>query len=262
MAENRLRLLIVGLAGKMGRACAELCAGDGRIDLVGGLDPLAPASYEPPCPLYRSAAAVDCAYDVALDFSHPALLPELEALVASDCPALVVATTGYDAAGRARLDALARRCALFTSANMSLGINLLSRLADKAAQILFPRYDIEIVEAHHRRKLDAPSGTALFLAEGIRKALNCELALVTERAARRCPRPEREIGLSSVRGGSIVGEHEVIFAGEDEVISLKHSAGSRRLFAVGALEAACFLRDKAPGAYSMDELFSEILAEA
>lgn len=253
-----LRVFIVGIGGHMGRATAEFCQNDPRFEVTGGLDPFAD-ERKIAYPVFKKAADVTIDYDVIIDFSNPALLNELVYMSERDGKALVIATTGYTAEQLTIRDALAYKIALFTSANMSLGINLLSRLAQNAAKILYPEFDIEITEAHHRRKLDAPSGTALFLANQIKAALDCQLDYCTDRATRREARPVREIGISSIRGGTIVGEHDVIFAGEDEVITLKHSAGSRRVFAAGAAAAAHFLADKRPGHYSMNELFNDIL---
>lgn len=253
-----IKVFIVGLGGFMGKVTAAFCQNDARFEVVGGLDAFADPGSSP-YPLFKSAADVALDYDVIIDFSNPAVLPELRLLAERDKKALVIATTGYSDTQKIERDALAEIIPLFTSANMSLGINLLSRLAQDAAKVLYPEFDIEILEAHHRRKVDAPSGTALFLADRINAVLDDGLVYCTERAARRTARPAQELGLSSIRGGTIVGEHDIIFAGEDEVITLKHSAGSRQVFAAGAAAAAAFVAGKAAGHYSMDDLLSEIL---
>ncbi len=253
-----VKIFIVGLGGYMGKVTAAYCEHDARFEVVGGLDAFADPQTSP-YPLFKSAAEVNLEYDAIIDFSNPAVLPELKVLAERDKKALVIATTGYSEEQKRERDAMSDTIPLFTSANMSLGINLLSRLAQDAAKVLYPEFDIEIMEAHHRRKLDAPSGTALFLADRINAALDGRLEYCTERASRREARPQQELGLSSIRGGTIVGEHDIIFAGEDEVISLKHSAGSRHVFAAGAAAAAAFLADKPAGHYSMDDLLSEIL---
>lgn len=253
-----IKVLIVGLGGHMGQVLADLLMQDERFELVAGLDAFATKRvYD--LPLFKRAADLNVSYDVIIDFSNPAVLPELKELAKRDAKAMVIATTGYNDAEIAERDRLAELVPLFTSANMSLGVNLLARLAKDAARILYPAYDIEIIEAHHRRKLDAPSGTALFLAEQVRSALTDEIDFCYERASRRFARPQNEIGISAIRGGTIVGEHEIMFAGEDEVISLRHSAGSRKLFAAGAASAAAFVSTKAIGHYDMNDLLSEIL---
>ncbi len=253
-----LKVFIVGIGGHMGKATAEFCQNDSRFEVVAGLDPFA-AQVQLDYPVFKEASEVKLDYDVIIDFSNPALLPDLLYLSERDQKPLVIATTGYNSDQIVLRDKLAEKIALFTSANMSLGINLLSRLARDAAKILHPTFDIEITEAHHRRKLDAPSGTALFLADEINSVLNLSMEYCTDRATRREARPLHEIGILSIRGGTIVGEHDVIFAGEDEVITLKHSAGSRRVFAAGAAAAAHYIADKKPGHYSMNELLNEIL---
>ena len=154
---------------------------------------------------------------------------------------------------------MSRSVAVFKSANMSLGINLLAQLAQKAAAALGPGYDIEIIEKHHHNKVDAPSGTALLLADEINRVAAEPYEYVYDRHTVRQPRGKRELGLHSVRGGSIVGDHEILFCGPDEVITLSHSAGSRTVFANGAVNAAVFLAGKAPGLYTMKDLMNELL---
>ncbi len=253
-----VKVFIVGIGGHMGRVTAEFCHNDARFEVVGGLDAFSP-SDSLPYPVFMNADAVDLDYDVIIDFSNPAVLPEIIKLAKRDGKGVVIATTGYNEAQARERDTLAEIVPLFTSANMSLGINLISRLAQDAARVLYPKFDIEIVEAHHRRKLDAPSGTALFLADQINDALGGVLSYCTDRATRREARPVDELGIAAIRGGSIVGEHDVLFAGEDEVITIKHSAGSRTVFAAGAASAALFLQGKAAGHYNMDDLLSDIL---
>ena len=170
----------------------------------------------------------------------------------------MIATTGLSAEQKEQLAEAAKEIPLFFSANMSLGINLLISLAKKAAALLEESFDIEIIERHHNQKIDAPSGTALAIADGISEVLKNPPEYVYDRHSVRRKRKKNEIGLHAVRGGTIVGDHEVLFAGNDEVIELKHSAASKEVFAVGAVKAAKFLAGKRPGMYSMTDLVEEL----
>ncbi|NJP41505.1 4-hydroxy-tetrahydrodipicolinate reductase [Oscillospiraceae bacterium HV4-5-C5C] len=204
----------------------------------------------------------DCEWDVLIDFSSPALLPAIcELLTRHPAPA-VLATTGYSQDELASLKQLARTLPLFMSANMSLGIHVMQRLITQAARYLYPAYDIEIVEAHHRRKVDAPSGTALLLARALQDEIcqtqGTDLTLTFDRSLVRQARPAAEIGISSIRGGNIVGEHAVIFAGQADILTIKHSALSRSVFAQGALNAAAFIINREAGLYSMEDLLDQL----
>ena len=166
----------------------------------------------------------------------------------------VLCSTGYSAEQTAQIKAAAQQYPIFFSFNMSLGINLLIELAKKATCILSDSFDIEIVEAHHNQKLDAPSGTAVMIANGIEDALNEDYALVYDRHERREKRPKKEIGMHAIRGGTIVGEHTVLFAGHDEVLKISHSAQSKEVFAVGAIRAALYMVGRPAGLYAMSDL--------
>ena len=192
-----------------------------------------------------------------IDFSHPSLLKGIiDYAVKTKTPA-VIATTGISDEQIGYMRKASEQVPLFFSYNMSFGVNLIAGLAKKAAAALYDAFDIEIIEMHHNRKLDAPSGTAIMLADAISGALPEEPVYVYDRHSRRQKRDKKEIGISSVRGGTIVGEHEVIFAGKDEVVTLKHTALSRDIFAVGAVKAAQFLSAKESGMYSMDDMIGE-----
>ena len=167
---------------------------------------------------------------------------------------LVIGTTGYSDEEKSQITAASAQIPIFFTFNMSLGINLLAELARKAAQVLGGQFDIEIVEKHHNRKKDAPSGTAIMLAEAINSELGNSKRYVYDRHSVRKPRDKEEIGMHSIRGGTIVGEHDIIFAGHDEVITLSHQAQSREVFAVGAVNAAVFLAGKPAGMYAMGDL--------
>ena len=247
-----ISILLSGCSGKMGQAITRELAGREDCRIAAGIDknPAPLGDY----PVFSSPEEVTVPVDVVIDFSHPSLVgPLLDWAQRTGTPA-VICTTGLDAAQQEQLRAAAQKVAVFFSANMSLGINLLAELCKKAAQVLGPGFDIEIVEKHHNRKVDAPSGTALMLADTISAQLETPPQYVYDRHSRRAPRSRNEIGIHAVRGGTIVGEHEVIFAGHDEVITLAHSAASKEVFAVGAINAALFLAEKGPGLYNMADL--------
>ena len=242
----------------MGGNILSLLDGDGEACAVCGVDLHAPENTK--IPVYPSFGEVKEIPDVIIDFSSPAALPALLELGAVRHIPLVLATTGYSPKQLATIDDTARKVPIFRSGNMSLGINVLTELVSKAAAALGSDFDVEIIERHHRRKVDAPSGTALMLAQAASEALPYEPEYIYQRQSVRKPRDFKEIGISSVRGGNIVGDHEVIFAGRDEVIELKHSAMSREVFASGALRAARFLAGvKTPGLYSMKDLVDQII---
>ena len=192
--------------------------------------------------------------DVIIDYSNPASLAMLLEYGLVNNVALVLATTGYSEEQIAQIKKASEQIPIFFTFNMSLGINLLVELAKKAASILGDQFDIEIVEKHHNQKIDAPSGTAIMIANAINETRNQQYHYVYDRHARRMKREKNEIGMHAIRGGTIVGEHDVIFAGHDEVITLSHSAASKTVFAEGSVNAAVYLKGKAPGLYDMKEL--------
>ena len=248
-----LKIIISGCNGHMGRVVASLCNADPQVQVVAGFDVL--GTNDRDFPVYTSPALFTGDADAVIDFSSPAALDGLLAFAKATKTPLVLATTGYSPEQIAQIGAAALEVPLFRSANMSLGINVLLELVKKAAAVLGDSYDIEIVERHHRRKVDAPSGTALMIADAAASACGHETEYVFERHSTRHPRDKKEIGISAVRGGTIVGEHEIIFAGHDEVMEIKHTALSREIFAQGAVEAAKFMATvKAPGLYDMSQL--------
>ena len=188
------------------------------------------------------------------DFSNPALLNELLEFAKSKKLPLVIATTGYNESQIKQIEAASKFIPIFFTFNMSLGVNLLCSLAKRAASILGDDFDIEIIEKHHNQKLDAPSGTAIMLANALNGVFNDKLKYEYDRHTKRAKRNKNEIGIHSVRGGTIVGEHDVIFAGRDEVITLSHAAHSKQVFAVGALRAAKFIATKPNGMYDMNDI--------
>lgn len=249
------KIIISGCNGKMGQVVESICAADPDISVVAGFDVnQAARSY----PVYVSPANFTGEADVVVDFSSPKALDGLLAFCLDRKVPVVLATTGYSDEQLEQIDAAAREIPVFRSGNMSLGINVVLELVKKAASILGDTSDIEIIEQHHNRKVDAPSGTALMLADAAASALNYDPAYNYGRHDRREARPKNEIGISSVRGGTIVGVHEVIFAGRDEVIEIKHTAMSREIFANGAVKAAKFLAQvEAPGLYNMAHIVSD-----
>lgn len=250
-----MKVIISGCNGKMGQVVENLCAAEDDITVIAGFDVnTQPRSY----PVYAVPANCSVKADCVIDFSSPKALDGLLAYCLENHVPAVLATTGYSDAQLEQIEAAAREIPIFRSANMSLGINVLLELVKQAAAVLGDSCDIEIVEQHHRRKVDAPSGTALMLADAAKEGLSYEPAYTFGRHDRREARPKNEIGISSVRGGTIVGVHEVIFAGHDEIIEIKHTAMSREIFALGAVKAARFLTTvSAPGIYSMAQLVAE-----
>ncbi len=248
-----LKIIISGCNGHMGRVVESLCGADPQIEIAAGFDIL--GSTEREYPVFASPSQFIGTADAVIDFSSPAALDSLLEFAKSTKTPLVLATTGYSPEQIARIGAAAMEVPIFRSANMSLGINVLIELVKKAASVLGDSYDIEIVERHHRRKVDAPSGTALMIADAAASACGHDSEYVFERHSVRHPRDKKEIGISAVRGGTIVGEHEIIFAGHDEVMEIKHTALSREIFAQGAVEAAKFMASvTAPGLYDMSQL--------
>ena len=245
-------LILSGACGQMGRAVAALAAAREDCQVAAGIDrrPFPGA----PFPIYPSPEQYDGPNGVLVDFSHPDLCQGLLALARERRLPAVICTTGLREEQIGAIHEAASEIPIFFSANMSLGVSLLRELCKRAAQVLGGEYDIEIIERHHNQKLDAPSGAALMLADALSGELSPAPQYVYDRHSRRMKRPKNEIGIHSVRGGTIVGEHEVLFCGEDEVITLSHSASSKRVFAAGALRAAIFLQDRAPGLYDMGDL--------
>lgn len=252
-----IKLAISGCNGHMGRVVEAICATDPDLQIVAGFDILGTGDHE--FKVYTTPDKFSGPLDAVIDFSSPAALNALLDFGKARGVPLVLATTGYAPQQLSAIDECAKAVPIFRSGNMSLGVNLLLELVKRAAAVLGADYDVEIVERHHRRKVDAPSGTALMLADAAAQALPYAPEYIYDRHELRKPRDSREIGISSLRGGTIVGDHEVVFAGRDEVIELKHSAQSRDVFASGAVKAAKFMSTvKTPGLYSMADLVASI----
>ena len=251
-----VRIILCGCQGKMGHVIESCVAERGDCEIVAGFDIVKEPAK--PYPVYTDFSDCKEEADVIVDFSNPASLDGLIAYATGHQLPLVIATTGYSEEQTKKIHEAATKVPVFFSFNMSLGVNLLAELAKKAAAFLGDQFDIEIVEKHHNRKVDAPSGTALMLADAINETLGNKDVYVYDRHSVRKKRNENEIGISSVRGGTIVGEHEILFAGRDEVITLTHTAMSREIFAVGALTAAVYLSSTTEaGLYDMSDLIRE-----
>ena len=205
-------------------------------------------------PVYANPCDISQDADVIIDFSSPAALSGLLKIGTERKLPVILCATGYTQEQIINIEKTSELIPVFRSGNMSLGINLLADLIKRVCNVLGDAFDVEIVERHHKRKVDAPSGTALMLADAAASALPYDTEYVFERESRRQPRSNKEIGISAVRGGTIVGVHDVIFAGPDEVIEIRHTASSRDIFATGALKAAAFIVDKSPGMYNMSDV--------
>ncbi len=246
------KIILCGCLGHMGRVIGQLVKASTDCEVVAGVDIATDSSSE--FPIYKKISEVKEDADVIIDFSHTSLLEGiLEYSTEKKVPA-VLCTTGYSLEQVDRINKASLNATLFYSRNMSLGINLLIELSKKAATILGSDFDVEIVEKHHNKKLDAPSGTALMIADAIKNTREDLTDYMYDRHSIRRPREKSEIGLHAVRGGTIVGEHEVIFAGNHEIISISHSAQSKELFATGAINAARFMVGKANGLYDMSNM--------
>ena len=248
-------IILSGCGGRMGSAIVRAASDGNTCRIVAGVD-MNVSAVAPACnfPVYQSIAEFPGKADVIVDFSHHTALPALLDYALTTGTPIVVATTGHTEEERAQMLAAAEKIPVFFSGNMSIGINLLIELAKTASATLGVDFDVEIVEKHHNQKLDAPSGTALMIADALSETREAS-EYVYDRHASRQKRDPKEIGIHSIRGGTIVGEHEIIFAGHDEIMEIRHTALSREIFAQGAVEAAKFMATvKAPGLYDMSQL--------
>lgn len=250
-------VIMHGCNGKMGQTIAGLIAADEEITLVAGVDAFDQGKN--PFPVFKNIKECDVKADAIIDFSAAAAIDGLlEYCVETQTPC-VLCTTGLSQEQLSKVEEASHKVAILKSANMSLGINMLLKLLKEAAQILAPAgFDVEIVEKHHNLKVDAPSGTALALGDSVNEALNNEYEYVYDRSQRREKRPKKEIGYAAVRGGTIVGEHDVIFAGADEVVTFSHTAYSKAVFGKGAIQAAKFLAGKEAGLYNMSHVIDNV----
>ena len=247
-----VKVILHGCNGRMGQMLSSLIAADEEMEVVAGVEPSGEVKNE--YPVYKSFNEFTDKADVIIDFSTAAAIDSLLTYCEKTHTPLVLCSTGLSEAQFDRVERLAKESAVLISANMSLGINMLLKLLKNVTETLYGNgFDIEIVEKHHNQKLDAPSGTALALADVMKGGLD-DISYNLNRSEIRKKRDKNEIGISSVRGGTIVGEHEVIFAGTDEVVEIKHTAYSRAVFAKGAMSAAKFLKGKSAGKYDMSDV--------
>jgi len=249
-----LKIILVGCNGYMGRVVTSMVEEDPDVTIIAGVD-IDTRSHES-YPVYTSPDNILEKADVIIDFSNPSALEELLKYATVNKTPIVLCATGYSQEQIIEIENASKHIPVFRSGNMSLGINLLADLIKRACEVLGEDFDIEIIERHHRRKVDAPSGTALMLADAATEVLQDKPEYIYERESKRKPRSDNEIGISAVRGGTIVGVHEVVFAGQDEVIELRHTAASRDIFASGALKAAGYMKNKQYGLYSMKDVLA------
>ena len=248
-----IRVIMHGCNGKMGQVITGLCKEDPAVEIVAGIDIV--DNRENGYPVFTDIDACDVEADVIIDFAAAVAVDKLLDYAVNRQIPVNLCTTGLSPKQLTKVQEASKRIAILKSANMSLGINTLLKLLKDAANVFAPAgYDIEIVEKHHNQKLDAPSGTALALADSINEARNNEYEYIYDRSQVRRKREKKELGISAVRGGTIVGEHEVIFAGVDEVIEFRHTAYSKSVFAKGAVEAAKFLAKQEVGMYDMSDV--------
>ena len=248
-------IIMNGCNGRMGRMITDIANKDTDVQIVAGIDAYDKVAND--YPVFTNIFDCNVDADVIIDFSTASAIDDLLKYAVEKKIPGDLCTTGLTAEQLDNVQKASEKVAILKSANMSLGINTLMKILKVATEVLANRgYDIEIVEKHHNQKLDAPSGTALALADCINQVLNNEYDYTYDRSSRREKRPEKEIGISAVRGGTIVGEHEVIYAGIDEVIEIKHTAYSRAVFAKGAVDAAKYLASKETGMYNMADVLN------
>lgn len=246
-----IKVILSGCGGQMGKVIAALAKEYVNLKIVCGVDIGAPeCDFE----VYKNINEYHGKADVIIDFSHPDAFESLEKYCLETKTALIMCTTGLSKSQHEKLKAMSETVPVFFSANMSIGVNLLIELVKKATKTLYGDFDIEIVEKHHNKKIDAPSGTALAIADAINSVVDETAEYTYDRHSQRRKRRKNEIGIHAVRGGNIVGDHSVIFAGMDEIIEINHHASSKEIFARGALSAAEFMYEKTPGMYNMTDM--------
>ncbi len=248
------RILLSGCCGRMGKFVAEAVSQRKDCEIVAGIDIIDDSSLG--FPVFANYDEVEVKSDIIIDFSNPALIPSMLAYAEKTNTGIVLATTGLSDEQIREVEIASKSVPVFFSYNMSLGVSLLCELSKTAAKVLGNGFDVEIVEAHHNQKVDAPSGTAIMLGNAVKEEMP-DAYFEYDRHSKREKRHQNEIGIHSIRGGTIVGEHEVIFAGTDEIVKLSHSARSRAIFANGAVNAAIFLKGKENGMFNMSDLVNQ-----
>lgn len=248
-----LKIITTGYDGKMGKILADAIREDETLELA-CVSARGMSSREGGLKIFEDMTQISESADVVIDFSHPSNLDNILSYVLKTKTPLVIATTGYNEEENNKITEASKVIPVFRSYNMALGVNIMLKLVKEATKLL-EGFDIEIVEKHHNRKVDAPSGTAVMLAEGIKEVLS-DVEFTYGRHGRDAKRQTNEIGIHAIRGGTIVGEHDAIFAGDSEVLTITHQSESRRIFANGSITAAKFLVDQKPGLYNMDDMLS------
>lgn len=250
-----IKIILHGCNGKMGRMVTELCRQEEEVEIVAGIDAF--AQSENTYPVFQSIFACGVVADVVIDFSNAGAVERLLNYCVEKQLPCVLCTTGLSEEQQKKVEEASKKVAVLRSANMTVGINLLMKLLKEAVAVLSPAgFDVEIVEKHHNSKVDAPSGTAIALADAMNGEMDNRFEYVYDRSSVRQKRDKKELGISSVRGGTIVGDHDVIFAGTDEVITISHRAYSRSVFAKGAIQAAKFIKNKPAGLYDMSDVIN------
>lgn len=251
-------IIINGVNGHMGHVLVSMSEKDPELSVVAGIDPYGTNDYS--FPVYDSLAACRESADVVVDFSSPKAVDSILQECENRSLPIVLCTTGLSNEQLSHVNRASKSIAVLRSANMSLGINTLINVLKSFSSVFTDAgYDVEIVEAHHNQKVDAPSGTALALADAVKEGADEDFEYVYERQSRRQKRGAKELGISSIRGGNVAGTHEVMFLGEDEQIVFRHEATSKNVFAKGALEAAKFLKGKPAGMYDMQDVIKEMV---
>lgn len=254
-----MKLLIWGFLGRLGQTLCSDAKNKDYIDLICGFDKFAKENFINNHKVYNDVSKIDEKFDFIIDFSKPESIDELLDFAISNKTPLVIATTGHTEEQLKKIELASKKIAIFKSSNMSLGVNLLIELAKTATKVLEDNYDIEIIEQHHNIKVDSPSGTAITIAENINSVCKNSKEYIYGRSSKNQRRNKNEMGIHSIRGGSVIGKHDVLFLGNDEFITLSHEAQSKSIFTEGSLKAAQFIKDKKPGYYSMSDLLKNII---
>lgn len=252
-----MKVILNGCNGSMGQVVAQVIKRQEDIEVVAGIDRY-PEAKSNDFPVYKSFSELNLRGDLIMDFSRPEALGDMLKYAVGTGTPILIATTGHDERAKKSIEEAAEMIPIFMSSNLSLGINLLIKLAKQAAAFLGDAFDIEIIEKHHNKKVDAPSGTAITIARNINEVFDGAKEFIYGRQSKAQKRDSKEIGIHAIRGGTIVGEHTVIFAGQDEILEISHYAHSREIFAIGAIKAARFLINQNPGLYGMDDLVNNI----
>ncbi len=254
-----VKIFLNGCCGRMGKAIANLCCNNPDYKIVAGGDIIENKNYD--FPVYTSLSECTEVFDVIIDFSNAKAVPTILEFALSRKKPFICCTTALSDDTVSAILSASEKIAVFKSANMSLGINMMVELCKQATRILYPEFDIEIVEAHHNRKLDAPSGTAMMIASAIDQEISDNVEYVYDRHSVNKARSKNEIGISSIRGGNIVGEHSAMFISDEEILTISHSAQTRDVFAKGALTAAKFMAGKEKGYFTMSDVIAQYIGD-